>query len=91
MMYVKLSKKKKTLLLLTTLHFIRRGLPLKHTMAFEITEDGEILQTLHDPDGELTWGLSQVTTLKDGRLVLGSFRANWLAFTKDKIEAIGKS
>ena len=63
--------------------------PLNHGMVVEMNENGDILQTLHDPECELTRGLTQATTLKDGRLVLGSFFANWLSFSSDKIDAIG--
>jgi len=56
-------------------------------MVVEINEDGEILQTLHDPNAKLSAGLSQATTLKDGRLVLGTFISEWLGFTESKIEA----
>ena len=68
-----------------------RFLPLKHNVVVEINEDGEILQTLHDPDGNLTNGITQASTLKDGRLVLGSFISDRLAFTESKINAIGNS
>ena len=54
-----------------------------------MNEDGEILQTLHDPEGNLTNGISQVSTLRDGRLVLGSFISDRLAFSESKIDAIG--
>jgi len=58
-------------------------------MVVEMTEDGEILQTLHDPNAKLSAGLSQASTLKDGRLVLGTFISGWLGFAGNKIEAVG--
>ena len=54
-----------------------------------MNEDGEVLQTLHDTKGNLTNGLSQASTLKDGRLVLGTFKSHHLAFSESKIDAIG--
>ena len=54
-----------------------------------MNDDGEILQSLHDPESKLIKGFTQASTLKDGRLVLGSFFTNYLAITKNKIEAIG--
>ena len=36
-----------------------------------MNEDGEILQTLSDPDAKQTKILTLVSTLKDGRFVLG--------------------
>ena len=58
-------------------------------MVMEMNEDGEILQTLHDPEANLTQGLTQASTLKDGRLVLGTFISDRLAFSESKIDAIG--
>ena len=58
-------------------------------MVMEMNEDGEILQTLHDPEANLTQCLTQASTLKDGRLVLGSFISDRLAFSESKIDAIG--
>ena len=58
-------------------------------MVLEMNEAGEILQTLHDPDGELVTAVSQASTLKDGRMVMGSFFSDWLSISKETINAIG--
>ena len=41
----------------------------------EINDQGEILRTLHDPKGKLTYALSHATQLSDGRIALGSYSA----------------
>ena len=48
-------------------------------MLFEVNDQGEIFSTRHDPFGNLTYALSQATELSDGRLVLGSYAAHFLA------------
>ena len=58
-------------------------------MMVEMSEDGEILQSLHDPDGELARGLSHASPLGDGRVVLGTFYGNYLSILDDKNPAIG--
>nr|XP_009857529.1 adipocyte plasma membrane-associated protein isoform X2 [Ciona intestinalis] len=50
-----------------------------HGMAIEINSVGEIIQTLHDQQGALTFGLTQTTEISDGRLALGSFTSHVLA------------
>nr|XP_002126499.1 adipocyte plasma membrane-associated protein [Ciona intestinalis] len=51
----------------------------KHCMLFEVDNAGEVIQTLHDPDGSLAHALSQGTELSDGRIALGTYSAQFLA------------
>nr|XP_002126470.1 adipocyte plasma membrane-associated protein-like [Ciona intestinalis] len=53
----------------------------KHGMLFEVNSAGKVIQTLHDPEGQLTHGLSQGTELSDGRIALGTFNGNFLSFS----------
>ncbi|XP_078488976.1 adipocyte plasma membrane-associated protein [Ciona intestinalis] len=50
-----------------------------HGMAIEVNSVGEIIQTLHDQHGSLTFSLTQATEISDGRLALGSFASPVLA------------
>ena len=54
-------------------------------MLFELNDNGQVLRTLHDPTGNLTYALSQATDLSDGRLALGSYAAPFLAIA-DRVE-----
>lgn len=49
--------------------------PIKtqHGIAVELNEQGEVLRVLQDPEGKLTYALSQLTELSDGRMALGSY------------------
>ena len=54
-------------------------------MLFEVNDQGEIFRTRHDPNGNLTYALSQATELSDGRMALGSYAAPYLAIA-DRME-----
>ena len=60
-------------------------------MVVEMNDEGEILQSLQDPENELTGGLAQASYLKDGRLVLGTYISDFLAFSESGITAVGNT
>lgn len=57
-------------------HFLLNFLP-KHGMIIELSKDGEILRSLHDPTGEVVDTVSEVLDTGDA-LYLGSFKAPYL-------------
>ena len=66
-----------------------RNKPLDHNVVVEMTEEGEILQCLHDPREELSSGLAQALTLSDGRIILGSYTAKFMAILDKNDVALG--
>uniref|UniRef100_H2Y805 Adipocyte plasma membrane-associated protein n=1 Tax=Ciona savignyi TaxID=51511 RepID=H2Y805_CIOSA len=62
---------------------ILRMVDSNHCMLFEVNSSGELIQTLHDPNGDLAYALSQGTELSDGRIALGSYKAQFLAITDE--------
>ena len=54
----------------------------KHNIIVEMNRDGDILRSVHDPNGEIIFGASQVTELDDGQLLLGSYLAPFAAIAK---------
>ncbi|XP_076803129.1 adipocyte plasma membrane-associated protein-like [Clavelina lepadiformis] len=67
---------------------LERTIP-KYSMVLEMTEEGEILQSLHDPTGDSISALTHAVTLSDGRLALGSFKDDFIAILNEKNLAIG--
>jgi len=55
-------------------------LKLHHNIVVEVTDKGEVLRVLHDPDRRLTYGLTEATELSDGRIALGSYIGDHLSF-----------
>ena len=61
-----------------------RVLDRSHCMIFEVNDKGDLLRTLHDPTGNITWGLSEGFELSDGRVALGSFFAPFMGLAELK-------
>ena len=66
----------------SNLIFLVRAVKRHHNIAIEVNDQGEILRVMHDTQGKLTYALSQVTELSDGRLVLGSYLAEFVSFVE---------
>nr|CAB3226769.1 adipocyte plasma membrane-associated protein [Phallusia mammillata] len=49
-----------------------------HNIAIEISKDGEIINCWHDVSGNLTFSLTHIQELSDGRYALGSFIAQFM-------------
>lgn len=54
----------------------------QHNIVVEMNEQGDVLSSLHDPNGNLTIGLAHATQLKDGRIALASYIASYIAIVE---------
>ncbi|XP_071832561.1 adipocyte plasma membrane-associated protein-like isoform X2 [Apostichopus japonicus] len=68
---------RKQLMKLFSPHFLLQYLP-KHGMIIELSKDGEIIRSFHDPTGEVIDSVSEVLDTGDA-LYLGSYKAPYLA------------
>jgi len=59
---------------------IMKHIPKQHSVLLELNDEGKVLQSLHDPYASLVEGISHGSDLSDGRIALGSYMGDKLAF-----------